>query len=212
MRIPLYLAVAQWALLCALGLLVIVMYRQLGRVFGQGKPEAKHGPPAGSKASGFEYLRVADETMQYCTPGAGQPVLVAFVEPSCQACDRLVAALSMADHAGELAGLRVVLLMSEPPRYLEISEAFRATRLEIGRVTTRAVHHAYNVDSTPVLVAIDGAGVVRSAGGAADIADVRAFSRACLMPPPDATLPLVPADRENRAELKATAAPAAGSE
>jgi hypothetical protein len=210
-KIPVYLAVAQWALLLALGLLVIIMYRQLGRVFGQGKPAAKHGPPAGSNAASFEYMRVGDDTMQYWAPGAGQAVLVAFVEPSCQACDRLVAALSVAEDAGELAGLRVVLLMSEPPGYLQISDAFRATRLEMGRVTTRAVHNAYNVDSTPVLVAIDGAGVIRSAGPAVDLADVRAFSLTCLLPPPDTTLPVAPAARESQAEPEA-AAQAAGSE
>jgi hypothetical protein len=210
-KIPVFLTVAQWALLLTLGLLVIIMYRQLGRVFGLREPEAKHGPPVGSQAAGFEYMRVSDETMQYCAPGNGQPVLAAFVEPTCQACDRLVAALGEASDEGGLAGLRVVLLMSEPPGYLRISDAFSATRLEIGRVVTRAVHHAFNVDSTPVLVAIDGSGVVRAAGGARGIADVRAFSRACLIPPPDATLPIIPGTRESPAE-QAAAAQATGSE
>jgi hypothetical protein len=198
--IPLYLAVAQWALLLTLGLLVIIMYRQLGRVFGAGDKEAKHGPAVGSNAVGFEYLRLADETMQYCAPGGDQPVLAAFVEPTCQACDSLVAALTVADQQGELAGLRVVLLMSEPARYLQISDAFRAARLEIGQVTTRAVYHAYNVDSTPILVAIDGAGVVRAAGPAMELADVRAFCQAALVPPPDVTLPLVSEVRGTAAE------------
>jgi hypothetical protein len=210
-KIPVYLAVAQWALLLALGLLVIIMYRQLGRVFGQTKPGARHGPPVGSNAASFEYMRVGDDTMQYCAPGTGQAVLVAFVEPSCQACDRLVAAMSAAEHNGELAGLRVLLLTSEPKGYLQISDAFRSTELEIGRVTTRAVHEAYKVSDTPVLVAIDGAGVVRSAGPAVDLADVRAFSRACLLPAPDVTLPVVPAARANQAEPEA-AAQAAGPE
>jgi len=191
-NIPVYLVVAQWALLLTLGLLVIIMYRQLGRVFGAGQPERKHGPAVGSKAASFEYLRVADESMQYFAPGAGQPALAAFVEPTCQACDALVAALTVADQQGELAGLRVVLLMSEPPGYLRISDAFSATGLEIGRVTTRAAHHAYNVDSTPVLVAIDGTGVVAAAGTAFELADVRAYCQACLVPAPAVSLPMAP--------------------
>ena len=34
-RIPLFLAVAQWALLLALGVLVVLMYRQLGHVLSR---------------------------------------------------------------------------------------------------------------------------------------------------------------------------------
>ena len=146
MRIPLFLAVAQWVLLLALGLLVIIMYRQLARVFGQQKPASDHGPPVGSKAAAIEYLRLSDDTPRYLTPG-GQPTLVAFVEPSCLACDKLVTAISATDDAGELAGL---LLMSDPPKYVQVSEAFRSTRQEIGRVMTRATVDAYRAVATPL--------------------------------------------------------------
>lgn len=212
MKIPLYLAVAQWALLLALGLLVVVMYRQLGRVFGQNdKPTAEHGPANGSTAAAFEYMRVRDETLQYLAPGDGQATLVAFVEPTCLACERLVGAMNTAGDAGELAGVRVLLLIADPPSYLQTSDAFRATRLEIGRVVTRATVHAYKATATPLLVAIDGSGVVRSAGPAFDIADVRASCQACLLPPPDETLAVVPATASSEAESE-VAPPVAGSQ
>ena len=46
MKIPLYLAVAQWTLLFAFGLLLIVVYRQLGRMLHQdrcGRPAWARG-------------------------------------------------------------------------------------------------------------------------------------------------------------------------
>jgi hypothetical protein len=211
MKIPLYLAVAQWALLLALGLLVVVMYRQLGRVFGRSDQPAEHGPATGSTAAAFEYMRVADGTLQYLAPGGGQAMLVAFVDPTCLACERLVAAMNTAGDAGELAGLRVLLLMADPPSYLQISDAFRTTRLEIGRVVTRATVEAYKATATPLLVAIDGAGVVRSAGPAFDVADVRASSQACLLPPPDGTLAVVAAAGGSEGGPEA-APPVAGSQ
>ena len=191
MTIPLFVAVAQWALLLALGLLVIVMYRQLGRAFSTRKPAGELGPAVGSGAASFEYTRVSDGTLQRFTPGGGQAALLAFVEPSCQACEQLVAALGAAGRAGELPGLRVLLLMSDPPSYLQISAAFSSSRLEIGRITTRATSAAYQASATPLLVAIDGAGYVRSAGPAVQPDEIRAFRQACLLAP-EMTLAVVP--------------------
>ncbi len=193
MRIPVYLAVAQWVLLLTLGLLVIVMYRQLGRVLGQAKP-ASLGPVVGSTAASFAYTRMADTTVHHLTPGDGQATLVAFVDPTCPSCEELVIALSTAEQTGQLASLRVLLLMSDPPRYLQISDAFRTCRLEIGQAVARSELDAYHASATPLLVAIDGAGVVRAAGPAAQLADVRSYIQASLVPPPDVTLSVVPND------------------
>ena len=44
MKIPLYLAVAQWTLVFAFGLLLIVVYRQLGRTLHQADAAAPLGP------------------------------------------------------------------------------------------------------------------------------------------------------------------------
>jgi hypothetical protein len=52
MEIPIYLVIAQWMLLAALCLLVIVMYRQLGMAFNRPNPEraVTTAPPAGGGA------------------------------------------------------------------------------------------------------------------------------------------------------------------
>jgi hypothetical protein len=213
MRIPLYLAVAQWALLLALGLLVVTAYRQLARVLGQGGPPAELGPPVGSRPSQIIYQPVspvadavpsapggeaspaglaqldaimadAADAVRVFTPGHGQPALVAFVDPTCPSCEQLVTTLSAAQAAGELAGLRVLLLTSDPPAYLQISPAFQAAGLETGRPLDRADLESYRPSATPLLVAIDADGAVTKAGTAIRPAEVRAFSQSCLLPAP----------------------------
>jgi hypothetical protein len=205
MRIPLYLAVAQWALLLALGLLVVIAYRQLGRVLGRARQPAELGPPVGSRPGRISYERISRSAAtvgsgtvgpggaagQTFEPGRGQPALVAFVDPTCPSCEELVTVLGAARQAGELDGLRVLLLTADPPGYLQISAAFRATSLEIGRPLDRADLEPYRASATPLLVAIDGTGVVRAAGTAVRLAEVRAFSQAGLLPPAGAPLPVL---------------------
>lgn len=189
MTIPLYLAVAQWALLLALGFLVFVMYRQLARIFNatsNASASSELGPVVGTRAASFEYTRVSDDTRQYFTPGGSQPSLLAFVDPTCPACEQLVSNLNTAADGGELDELRVLLLTSDPPAYLQISDTFRTTRLEIGRPVTRAAHDDYKASATPLLVVIDATGVVRAAGSVRHLRDVRGFvSKANVSTPRD---------------------------
>jgi hypothetical protein len=196
-RIPLYLAVAQWALLAALGLLVVVMFRQLGRLMaGNSQSSAELGPPVGNLAAPLTYVRPGEETMLRLTPGDGQPALVAFVDPTCPSCEELVSTLDAARDAGDLTDLRTLLLISDPPGYLQISDAFRSTGLEIGRPTGPDGVDSYRVSATPLLVAIDGAGVIRAAGPVTKNAQVRAYVQACLLPAAEKTLAVVPAARD----------------
>lgn len=190
--IPLYLAVAQWALLAALGVLVVLMFRQLGRLLTGTSRPAELGPPTGSRAAPLTYARPGEEAVHRLMPGAGQPALVAFVDPTCPSCEKLVGLLDAAHEAGDLAGLRTLLLISDPPGYLQISEAFRSTGLEIGRPAERDGLDSYRVSATPLLVAIDGAGLVRAAGPVMQAAQVRAYVQACLLEVPETTLAVVP--------------------
>ena len=223
MRIPLYLAVAQWALLLVLGVLVVTAYRQLGRVLGQAQAPAALGPPVGSRPDRIIYAPVsptavaaggksrrpdeppsgnlaapaglaqleammadAADAVRVFTPGHGEPALVAFVDPTCPSCEQLVTTLSAAREAGELTGLRVLLLTSDPPAYLQISPAFQASGLDIGRPLDRGDLESYRPSATPLLVAMDSGGVVTKAGTAVAAAEVRAFSQSCLLPAPPA--------------------------
>ena len=72
--------------------------------------------------------------------------------------------------------MRILLLVSDPPGYLGISAAFQATSLEIGRPLAAAEVSGYHVTGTPLLVAIDGDGLVRAVGVTSELTDVRAHA------------------------------------
>ena len=174
-RIPLYLAVAQWALLGALGVLVFVLFRQLGHLTSGTAKAAALGPAAGSRAPVLSYVRPGDAEVRILRPGAAQPLLLAFVDPTCPSCEELVRVLGLLASAGEADGVRILLLISDPVSYLQISPAFEATALEIGRPAQPAELDAYRVSATPLLVAVDGSGTVRAAGSAIRPAEVRQY-------------------------------------
>lgn len=108
---------------------------------------------------------------------------MAFVDPTCPACEALVSNLNTAADGGELDELRVLLLTWDPPAYVQVSDTFRATRLEIGRPVTPAAKDDYNVSATPLLVAIDMDGVVRAAGAVRHLNDLRGFIGKASSPP-----------------------------
>jgi hypothetical protein len=189
MKIPLYLAVAQWALLLTLGLLVVGAYRQLGRVFADKRPTSALGPVPGSRATEFVYLRISDNTEHRFRPAVDhKPTLLGFVDPTCPACEELVENLSTATSVGELDGFRTLLVMSDPPTYAGISTAFRSTGLEIGRPPTDAAREAYNAAATPLLVAIDSSGTVRAARSVVGPKDIRVLMEAAVEPSPTGEL------------------------
>ncbi len=180
MRVPVYLEVAQWALLFALGLLVVVLYRQLGRLMGNAAKTPELGPAVGSMATPFRYQRLPDGMTAQFRPGDGQRALVAFVDPTCPACEQLVTNLGAQVADGGLAGARVLLLISDPPSYLGISAAFRDTTLEVGRPLSAAEVTGYRASGTPLLVAIDADGMVRAAGVARQVPEIQSFAAAAL--------------------------------
>ncbi len=178
MRIPMYLEIAQWVLLLGLGSLLVVLYRQLGRLLHPRQDTAELGPPVGSKAAPIRYAAVPDGSRERLAPGDGHPALIAFVDPTCPACEQLVDSLGELQAAGELAGRRVLLLISDPPGYLGISPAFKTTSLRIGRPLSAAEVAGYRATATPLLVAVDGRGTVRAAGVASRLPDVRSYAKA----------------------------------
>lgn len=182
MRVPLYLEVAQWALLFGLGSLVIVLYRQLGRLLSQSGKQPGPGPAVGAPAAPLRYHRMPGGDPARFVPGGGQPALVAFVDPTCPSCEQLVSNLGTLRDEAELPGVRILLLISDPPGYLGISAAFQATSLEIGRPVSTGEVEFYRATGTPLLVAVDGTGTVRAAGVASGREQVLAFAEAMSSP------------------------------
>jgi hypothetical protein len=185
-RIPVFLFVAQWALLGALAVLVVIMYRQLGRLL-TGSDKADYlGPEVGRQAPALTYIATADGRERPLAPGADGPLLVAFADPTCPSCEQLVGAIGELSAGGELDGIRTLVLISDPPSYLRISDVFSGSELEIGRPSARTGLDLYRVSATPLLVAIDASGVVRAAGSVIKAGEVRAFAAACRPPGPEA--------------------------
>jgi hypothetical protein len=166
-------------LLLGLGCLLVVLYRQLGRLAARpAEDRADLGPPVDSIAAPIRYERLPDGTAARVSPGHGQPALIAFVDPTCPACEQLVTSLDQLAAAGELDGARVLLLVSDPPNYLRISPAFQATSLEVGRPASAAEVAGYRAEATPLLVAVGAGGAVRAAGIVSRPAEVAAFVEA----------------------------------
>jgi hypothetical protein len=200
-RIPEYVAIAQWVLLLTLGLLVTLMFRQLGRQLGVIKAPADLVPAVGTPAAGFEYARLDTGTREFFEPAAGRPALLAFADPTCPSCEELVAGLNQAHADGGLAEVRPIILTSESASYLQISGPFRDTPLPVGRLVSDSARQAYRVSATPLLVAVDAEGLVRAAGPAARPADIAAFVHASVVPGPHGgTLPVLPGTGRPRSD------------
>jgi len=98
-RIPVYLFAAQWALLAALAMFVVIMYRQLGRLLTRSDKVPELGPAVGGQAAALSYISTADRQERQLIPREDGPALVAFADPTCPSCEQLVGVL------GELAAL-----------------------------------------------------------------------------------------------------------
>jgi len=208
---PVFLFVAQWALLAGLGVLVVIMYRQLGRLLTERAEEGELGPAVGSRAAPLTYVRPGEHQERTLDPGDGQPALVAFADPTCPSCEQLVNVLGEMTDAGELNDLRSLVLISDPPSYLRISDVFSSTHVEVGRPVRRDGLDSYRVAGTPLLVAIDAGGVVRAVGSVTRPADVRAFAQSCLLPAPAEALATIPASRTSASHIPASRTPAAAA-
>lgn len=92
-ELPLWIVVSQWMLLFALGLLVIVMYRQLGTLMKfQDQGDERYGLPIGTRAPAFEYTMADDaqaRPMRF-EPG-GTWSLLLFADPGCASCETAAA-------------------------------------------------------------------------------------------------------------------------
>ena len=60
-------------------------------------------------------------------------------------------------------------------------------------MVARTTINAYQASGTPLVVSVDGSGVIRKAGPAVEVNEIRAFVQACLLAPPEKELAIVPA-------------------
>jgi len=164
--VPVSLLVTQWILLAALGLLVVIAFRQLAYYRGLSAASVG-GLELGSLAPTFEYRAVfkgaAASELTELVPGSRDLALL-FGDPSCGACDRALSALEQFSKSPIGAQWDVFVATSAPAADLSRSEPFKMSGLTVGVVDPVVVHTLYQVQQLPLLYAVDTAGRVQAKG------------------------------------------------
>ncbi|HYZ77715.1 MAG TPA: hypothetical protein VE596_10120 [Gaiellaceae bacterium] len=166
-EIPTALAVAQWALLLGLAVLLVVAYRQLAYLMQVGQAASSHGGLAvDAEAPAFEYepLGAANGTKRFEPRGA--PAVLMFTDPGCGSCEKALLTLDQVTRALRLDGLRVLAVTSADDDVIEAIGTFGDTSVEVGRVDPGVPRRLYDTYVTPYFYAIGADGRIRGRGAA----------------------------------------------
>lgn len=162
MRVPLWIVISQWALLLALAILVVLIYRQLAYLLDLSVRVSAPttGLPLGSQAPSFDYRLVAasHETQRFV--GEGVPTLLLFTDPGCRSCLEALEILERTTRAQRGATLRVLAVTDADPRLLVAIED--QLPFEIALVDRDVVRRLYSTLVAPFLYGIDSRGVIRA--------------------------------------------------
>lgn len=172
--LPLWLVVSQWVLLFALGLLVIVMYRQLGYLLHlRDAGTERDGLPIGGKAPAFDYTPVNGDMR---LPARFEPLgtwsLLVFVEPGCVSCRSTISTLERLTSAFEQR-IRVLVVTSAEPALIAAVDEFRTASLGLNRISKDVPDKLYQTRSTPFAYLIDPGGMIKARGIATDEPAIR---------------------------------------
>jgi hypothetical protein len=174
--------VAQWALLLGLGVLVVVMYRQLAYLLLLSRAASGHGGLAvGERAPDFTYWPVhsmpSDGQPKEFRPD-GVPTLILFVNPGCGSCE--VAVRNLEQVTRKVSQLRVLAVTDSDPEAVNAIDAFRETAVELIRVERTVPNELYRTYSTPYAYGIDASGAIRASGEAVTARQIKGFVRETL--------------------------------
>lgn len=173
--LPTWVVVGQWALLFALGTLVILMYRQLAFLLELANlGTEREGLKIGEKAAEFTYRQANNalsgrEGHLKLTEGW---LLLVFADPGCSSCQK---ALTILEHlAPKLEQtMRVVLVAPATPELIEAVDAFKNTSIDIYRVDQEVPFKLYRTYSTPFAYLINPQGVIQATGVPSDESALR---------------------------------------
>lgn len=172
--LPLWLVASQWVLLFALGLLVIILYRQLGfmmRLKDQGTERG--GLAIGEQAPAFDYIPAilpAGSSTSFDPQGSWS--LLVFAEPGCVSCKNTLAALERLTPQLEQR-MRLLVVTSAEPSHIAAVEEFRSASVSIGQVSYEVSSKLYQTAITPFAYLIDPEGVIQNKGLPGDEAAIR---------------------------------------
>jgi hypothetical protein len=176
--VPLWIAIGQWVLLFALGILVVVAYRQLGYMMHlKDKGSERDGLSVGEQAPSFTYIPAKQRggEPRFFEP-KGSWSLLLFADPGCISCQNALRALER--FIVELPSeMRVLVVTSSEPALIDAIEEFRTTSVELGIVDRAIPFKLYRTHATPFAYVIDAQGLIQAKGGCSSENDFRKIVR-----------------------------------
>ena len=173
--LPEWTVLVAWLLLCGLGALVILMYRQLAYLLKiSHSSEARTGGlDLGDRAPSFTYRLVRGDQVDVETrtldPGRS-PLLLMFTDPRCRSCETMIDALEEMADSDPYKAIRVLVVTDARREVVAALGSYSRTRLEVGRVSGSVAERLYRVPATPFAYGIDPVGVIQSKGAHAQLA------------------------------------------
>jgi methylamine dehydrogenase accessory protein MauD len=155
-----------WAVVIALGIVVIALSRQIGilfeRVAPMGALMTDSGPKVGEASPTFALQAVSSGKPVSIGAKTGRSLLIFFLSPTCPVCKKLLPVLKSAQKAE--SGWLDIVLASDGER--QVQEAFIESHKLNGfpYVLSTDLGMAYRVSRLPYGVVLDGEGTVRAKG------------------------------------------------
>jgi hypothetical protein len=194
--LPTSLVVAQWVVTAALGVILIIAYRQLAFFLNiEGKVRDAEGLPVGVTIPAFEYVSVKGERRHFAT--GNMPVALLVADPLCVTCEGALVAMERVLDKTRYSRIRGLVLTSATRTAIDSVPHFRDTQLEVGLVRPEVLTDVLQTVATPYTYMVDGDGVVTSGGIAAD--EVGVEKLITLASDHSGSTPLLPVDGLRRA-------------
>lgn len=168
-----------WALIVLLGVLLVLLYRQIGHLYRLGDvEELNHGLPPGSHAPEFDLAPIGDRRIATGVSGRfprrGQPGILMFADPGCAACEVALHELEESVLRGLVPREAIVVATVASDAIAQTVEAFRETDLLLVRVGDDAVA-GYQRRVTPLAFSINDSGVIVGSGSPQRAKDIAAL-------------------------------------
>jgi peroxiredoxin len=161
--LPTFVFVTPWVLLFALGLLVVLMYRQLGFLLRlRDRGSVRDGLTLGQAAPVFGY-RTVDGTrgpVARFQPGK-KWILLMFADPACMGCGKALAAVENVVRKS-VSHLEVVVATTAEQAAIDAVEAFKKTSLNVVKVASNVQEGLYQTHTVPLAYLVDPTGIIRN--------------------------------------------------
>ena len=182
--LPLPIVVAQWTALFALGLLVVIFYRQLAVLLAVKErahtdPASLSGLSVGSalpSLAGELFAGRGPETFTW-KPGHPSGSLLLFADPVCGSCEMAVGALNALIASGRVKDVDTLIVTSEEPELVRAVETFRTSVVPVVRIDKGVAVEEFRVRATPLFYVAGADGRVVALGPGHDEKDIRRFLR-----------------------------------